>query len=260
MKTAFITGITGQDGAYLAEHLLNNGYRVIGGVRRSSAANTWRIKELGILDKVELVAYDLLDPHITSAIIRKYQPDEVYNLAAQSFVGTSFDQPAYTLKVDALGVVYLLEAIRTEKPDARFYQASTSEMFGLVQAVPQKEDTPFYPRSPYGVAKLAVQLGNMDAKRDWGFAGDYIKGMHLMLQQDKADEYVLSTGETYEVREFVTRAAQAIGFDAAIWLSAMISTPMKISFRPRITAKFISTRRRNMATRIKNLRLMRRPA
>ncbi len=266
MKTAFVTGITGQDGAYLAEHLVNNGYKVVGGVRRSSAANTWRLEELGLMGKVQLEAYDLLDPHITSAIIRKHQPDEVYNLAAQSFVGTSFDQPAYTLKVDALGVVYLLEAIRTEKPDARFYQASTSEMFGLVQAVPQKEDTPFYPRSPYGVAKLAahwmttnyresydmyacsgilfnhesplrgpefvtrkitiglaevlegreeaVQLGNMDAKRDWGFAGDYIKGMHLMLQQDKADEYVLSTGETYEVREFVTRAAQAIGFDA----------------------------------------------
>lgn len=264
-KKALITGITGQDGAYLAQHLLEQGYEVYGAYRRNASTNVWRLEELGVADQVKLISFDLLEFSNILRVIDKVRPDEVYNLAAQSFVGTSFDQPLYTGDVDGLAITRVLEAIRTVNPQIRFYQASTSEMFGKVQEVPQKESTPFYPRSPYGVAKLyghwitvnyresygmhassgilfnhesplrgqefvtrkitsslarirhgqqqVLELGNMDAKRDWGFAGDYVRGMHLMLQQDAGDDYVLATGQTYPVREFVHKAAEAAGYD-----------------------------------------------
>ena len=264
-KKAIITGITGQDGSYLAKLLLEKGYEVYGAYRRSASANVWRLDELGVADEVKMISLELLEYSNIQKVIDKVQPDEFYNLAAQSFVGTSFDQPLYTADVDGLAVTRILEAIRTVNPAIRFYQASTSEMFGKVQAIPQTETTPFYPRSPYGVAKLyghwitvnyresfglhassgilfnhespmrglefvtrkitasfarikngqqeILELGNMDAKRDWGFAGDYVEGMYRMLQQEHADDYVLATGETYPVREFVTLAAQAAGFE-----------------------------------------------
>jgi GDPmannose 4,6-dehydratase len=264
-KRALVTGITGQDGAYLAKHLLDHGYEVYGAQRRTASSNVWRLEELGIARQVKLVPLDLLEFGNIASVIRKVAPDEVYNLAAQSFVGTSFDQPLYTGDVDALGVTRILEGIRLAKPDAKFYQASTSEMFGKVQEVPQTESTPFYPRSPYGVAKLyghwitvnyresydmfatsgilfnhesplrgqdfvtrkitmalaritngtqdTLELGNLDSKRDWGFAGDYVRGMWMMLQQPEPDDYVLATGETRSVREFVERAVQVAGFD-----------------------------------------------
>ena len=267
-KKAIVTGITGQDGAYLAKHLLSEGYEVYGAYRRSASANVWRLDEVGVADDIKMVTFDLLEYSNILRVIDKIQPDEFYNLAAQSFVGASFEQPLYTGDVDGMAVTRILEAIRTVNEKIRFYQASTSEMFGKVQAIPQTETTPFYPRSPYGVAKLyghwitvnyresfnmhassgilfnhesplrgmefvtrkitaslarvkygqqqVLELGNMDAKRDWGFAGDYVKGMHLMLQQEKADDYVLSTGETYPVREFVTLAAAAAGFEL-VW-------------------------------------------
>ncbi len=259
MKKALITGITGQDGSYLAELLLEKNYEVYGIWRRKSKLDYGNIEHLK--DKINLIYADMTD--ITSLIetVRKVQPDEVYNLAAQSFVATSWDTPVGTAEIDAIGVLNMLEAIRLAKPDARFYQASTSEMFGLVQEIPQKETTPFYPRSPYGVAKLyghwitknyresynlyacsgilfnheserrgqefvtrkitmavakikngmqdVLELGNMDAKRDWGHSKDYVKAMYLMLQQDKADDYVIATGETHTVREFVTVAFEA---------------------------------------------------
>lgn len=266
-KRALITGITGQDGAYLAQLLLSKGYEVTGAVRRTGSINTWRLAELGVLNDVKLVDLDLLEFSNILRVIQKVQPDEVYNLGAQSFVGTSFEQPLYTADVDGLAVTRILEALRAVNPKARFYQASTSEMFGKVQAVPQSEDTPFYPRSPYGVAKLyghwitvnyresydmhacsgilfnhesplrgtefvtrkitlslarikageqdVLKLGNLEAKRDWGFAGDYVEGMWRMLQQDVADDYVLATGETHEVREFVEAAGQALDMDIA---------------------------------------------
>jgi GDPmannose 4,6-dehydratase len=250
-RTALITGITGQDGSYLAEFLLSKDYRVVGMVRRSSTTNFDRIAQ--IQDDIEIVQGDLLDQTSLMDIVREYAPDEIYNLAAQSFVPTSFSQPVLTGEFTALGVTRMLEAIRLVKPSARFYQASSSEMFGKVVEVPQRESTPFHPRSPYGVAKVyghwitvnyresynlfacsgilfnhesvrrglefvthkvtyaaarikcglqrELRLGNLDARRDWGFAGDYVRGMWLMLQQDKPDDYVLATGETRSVRE-----------------------------------------------------------
>jgi GDPmannose 4,6-dehydratase len=264
-KKALITGITGQDGAYLAQLLLGKGYEVYGAFRRSASSNFWRLEELGIANQVKMVSMDLLEYSNIQRTLEKVQPDEIYNLAAQSFVAASFEQPLYTSDVDALGVTRLLEAIRSVNPKIRFYQASTSEMFGLVQEVPQTEKTPFYPRSPYGVAKLyahwmtvnyresygmhassgilfnhesplrglefvtrkitstlarikhgsaeMLELGNLEAKRDWGFAGDYVEGMWRMVQQDTPDDYVLATGETHTVKEFVELAAQAAGFE-----------------------------------------------
>ena len=264
-KKALVTGISGQDGAYLAKLLLDKGYEVYGAFRRNSSKNFWRLDELGITEEVRQVPFDLLEYSNILRMIEKVQPDEVYNLAAQSFVAYSFELPLFTAEVDALGVTRLLEAIRTVNPKIRFYQASTSEMFGKVQEVPQTEKTPFYPRSPYGVAKLyghwmtvnyresydifgvsgilfnhesplrgpefvtrkitmalakiragrqeVLELGNLDSKRDWGFARDYVEGMHLMLQQQTPEDFVLATGKTYTVRDFVGRAADAAGFE-----------------------------------------------
>ena len=260
-KKALITGITGQDGSYLAELLLSKGYEVSALVRRLSTPNYWRIE--GILDKVSLIDGDLCDAASLFAAVKQSQPDEVYNLAAQSFVGTSFKQAEYTANVTALGAIRLLEAVRQEAPHARYYQASSSEMFGKVAETPQTEKTPFHPRSPYGVAKVyahwatinyresygmyacsgilfnhesprrgiefvtrkitdavariatkkqdKVILGNLDAKRDWGYAGDYVQAMWLMLQQKQASEYVIATGETHSVREFLELAFGAAG-------------------------------------------------
>ena len=263
MKVALITGITGQDGAYLAQLLLEKNYKVYGTYRRTSSVNFWRIKELGIQDhpSLELLEYDLTDLGAAISIVQKVQPGEIYNLAAQSFVGVSFEQPATTAQITGVGALNLLEAIRLLDPKIRFYQASTSEMFGKVQAVPQREDTPFYPRSPYGVAKLyahwmtvnyresygifgssgilfnhesplrgrefvtrkitdsvakirlgkleCLELGNLDAKRDWGFAREYVEGMWRMLQADEPDTFVLATGRTETVRDFVSMAFKA---------------------------------------------------
>ncbi len=263
MKSALITGVTGQDGAYLAELLLDKGYIVHGAYRRTASTNFWRIEELGIRNNpnLHLVEYDLTDIGSSIRLLEKAQPDEVYNLAAQSFVAVSFDQPITTGKITGLGAVSLLEAIRVVNPKIRFYQASTSEMFGKVQEIPQTEATPFYPRSPYGIAKLyahwmtinyresfdifgssgilfnhesplrglefvtrkitdgvariklgkqdVLELGNMDAKRDWGFAKDYVEGMYLMLQADKPDTYVLATNRTETVRDFVSMSCRA---------------------------------------------------
>jgi len=269
-KTALITGITGQDGAYLAEFLLSNGYQVVGTYRRTSSVNFWRINELGIEHhpNLRLVEHDLTDLSSSIRLLQTSEVTEVYNLAAQSFVGVSFDQPITTAEITGLGAVHLLEAIRIVNPRIRFYQASTSEMFGKVQAVPQVESTPFYPRSPYGVAKLyahwmtinyresydifassgilfnhesplrgrefvtrkitdsiakmrlgqldVLELGNLDAKRDWGFAKEYVEGMWKMLQVEKPDTYVLATNRTETVRDFVTMAGKAAGFDL-VW-------------------------------------------
>lgn len=266
-KTAVITGITGQDGAYLAELLLNKGYTVYGTYRRTSSVNFWRIDELGIRANpaLHLVEYDLTDLSSSIRLLQESKATEVYNLAAQSFVGVSFDQPLTTAEITGIGPVNLLEAIRIVNPKIRFYQASTSEMFGKVQAIPQKEDTPFYPRSPYGVAKLyahwmtinyresynifassgilfnhesplrgqefvtrkitdsvakiklgkldVLELGNMDAKRDWGFAKEYVEGMWRMLQADEPDTFVLATNRTETVRDFVTMAFKAAGIE-----------------------------------------------
>jgi len=262
-KTALITGITGQDGGYLAELLLSKGYLVVGMVRRTSTINFDRIKH--IQDKLELVQGDLLDQSSLIEILREYQPQEVYNLAAQSFVPTSWKQPVLTGEFTALGVTRMLEAVRNVNSNIRFYQASSSEMFGKVQEVPQTEKTSFYPRSPYGVAKVYghwitvnyresyglhassgilfnhesprrglefvthklslaaakiklgrqqdVHLGNLEARRDWGFAGDYVEGMWLMLQQSEPDDFVLATGETHSVREFAELAFRRVGLD-----------------------------------------------
>ena len=259
-NVAVITGITGQDGAYLAELLLSKGYKVYGAYRRTSSVNFWRIEELGIKNhaNLELVEFDLTDLSSCIRLLQTTKPKEVYNLAAQSFVGVSFEQPLATAEITGLGPVNLLEAVRIVNPKIRFYQASTSEMFGKVQEIPQKESTPFYPRSPYGIAKLyahwmvinyresysifatsgilfnhesplrgqefvtrkitdsvakiklgkldLLELGNMDAKRDWGFARDYVDGMWRMLQAEKPDTYVLATNRTVTVRDFVTMA------------------------------------------------------
>lgn len=263
MPTALVTGITGQDGSYLAEFLLQKGYRVIGMVRRSSTVTFGRIEH--IQDDIEIIQGDLHDQSSLVAIVEEYQPDEVYNLAAQSFVPTSWKQPVLTGEVTALGVTRMLEAIRLVKPDTRFYQASSSEMFGKVREVPQTENTPFYPRSPYGVAKVyghwitvnyresynlfacsgilfnhesprrglefvtrkithgvariklglsnELRLGNLEARRDWGYAGDYVRAMWLMLQQDEAEDYVVCTGTTHSVREFCEAAFSYVGLD-----------------------------------------------
>ncbi|WP_395027114.1 GDP-mannose 4,6-dehydratase [Comamonas odontotermitis] len=265
MKKAIITGITGQDGAYLAELLLTKGYTVYGTFRRTSSVNFWRIEELGIQNhpNLHLVEYDLTDLSSSIRLLQTSEATEVYNLAAQSFVGVSFEQPVTTAEITGLGAVNLLEAIRIVNPKIRYYQASTSEMFGKVQAVPQKEDTPFYPRSPYGVAKLyahwmtvnyresygifgssgilfnhesplrgrefvtrkitdavakiklekldVLELGNIDAKRDWGFAKEYVEGMWRMLQVDEPDTFVLATNRTETVRDFVRMAFKGAG-------------------------------------------------
>lgn len=266
-STAIVTGITGQDGAYLAELLLEKGYTVYGTYRRTSSVNFWRIEELGIQDhpNLQLVEYDLTDLSSSIRLMQQCKPREVYNLAAQSFVGVSFDQPVTTAEITGLGVVNLLEAIRIVDPTIRFYQASTSEMFGKVQEVPQTESTPFYPRSPYGAAKLyahwmtinyresydifatsgilfnhesplrgiefvtrkitdgvariklgkqqRLELGNLDAKRDWGFAKEYAEGMWRMLQADTPDIFVLATNRTESVRDFVTLAFKAVDIE-----------------------------------------------
>jgi GDPmannose 4,6-dehydratase len=262
-KVALITGITGQDGSYLAEHLLEQGYKVYGMVRRSSVEKFDRISHL--IGKIELVQGDLLDQLSLINIIQKIKPHEIYNLAAQSFVPTSWDQPVLTAEFTAVGVTRMLEAIRLTDRNIRFYQASSSEMYGKVRETPQTELTPFYPRSPYGVAKAyghyitvnyresynifavsgilfnhesprrglefvtrkvtdgvariklglqqELRLGNLDAKRDWGFAGDYVKAMWLMLQQSTPDDYVISTGETHSVQELVEVAFGRVGLD-----------------------------------------------
>jgi len=266
-KKAVVTGVTGQDGAYLTELLLDKGYKVFGTYRRSSSVNFWRLEYLKLRNhpNLELVEYDLTDLSSALRLIGKAKPDEVYNLAAQSFVGISFDQPLTTGEITGLGPVNLLEAIRQVKSDARFYQASTSELFGKVQSVPQTEETPFYPRSPYGVAKLyahwmtinyresydifavsgilfnhesplrgiefvtrkitdavariklglqeTLELGNLSAKRDWGYAKDYVEGMWKMLQVDTPDTYILATGRTVTVRDFVSMAFKAADMD-----------------------------------------------
>jgi GDPmannose 4,6-dehydratase len=263
-RRALITGVTGQDGAYLSRVLLENGYQVFGGHRRSASEGTARLRELGIDADVEMVAMDLLEITNILRVLERTAPDEVYNLAAQSFVALSFEQPVHTSEVDALGVTRLLESIRAVCPQTRFYQASTSEMFGKVRETPQSERTPFYPRSPYGVSKLyahwmtvnyreayglhatsgilfnhesplrgqefvtrkitsslarirygrqeVLELGNLEASRDWGYAGDYVWGMYQMLQQPEPGDYVLATGRTHTVREFVDAAAGAAGF------------------------------------------------
>ncbi len=266
-KTALITGITGQDGAYLAKLLLEKGYTVYGTFRRTSSVNFWRIASLGIRDhsRLRLVDFDLTDLGAGIRLIEQSQPQEVYNLAAQSFVKLSFDQPITTGEITGLGAVNILEAIRIVNPKIRFYQASTSEMFGKADVVPQDEDTRFYPRSPYGVAKLyahwmtinyreaygifgvsgilfnhesplrgmefvtrkitdsvarlklgildVIELGNLDAKRDWGYAPEYVEGMWRMLQHETPDVYVLATGHSTTVRDFVTMSAAAIGME-----------------------------------------------
>jgi len=263
LKTALITGITGQDGSYMAELLLEKGYKVWGMHRRTSTINFDRISHLA--DKINLVQGDLLDQNSIHNLIEEAQPDEIFNLAAQSFVPTSWSQPLLTGEITGLGVTRMLEAIRTVNPKIRFYQASTSEMFGKVREVPQRETTPFYPRSPYGVSKVyghwitinyresyklfacsgilfnhesprrglefvtrkvtnaaariklglanELRMGNLDAKRDWGYAKDYVEAMWLMLQQDEPDDYVVATGETHSVRELVEAAFSHLGLD-----------------------------------------------
>lgn len=272
MPTALITGVTGQDGSYLAEFLLATGYRVVGVVRRTSHDSYERIGHL--LDRVEIVAADLLDQHSLTTVLRDVQPDEVYNLAAQSFVPTSWTQPVLTGEFTALGVTRLLEGLRLAHPTARFYQASSSEMFGKAQRTPQNEETPFYPRSPYGVAKVyghwitvnyresyglfavsgilfnhesprrglefvtrkitdgvariklglasELRLGNLDARRDWGYAGDYVDAMWRMLQQETPEDYVIGTGETHAVREFVEAAFGHVQLD---WKKYVVVDP-----------------------------------
>jgi GDPmannose 4,6-dehydratase len=263
--TALITGITGQDGAYLSRLLLEKGYRVVGAYRRGASLNLWRLHELGMNEAdIEFLPFELLEYANLRRGIEKAAPDEIYNLGAQSFVEVSFEEPLFTADVNALGVTRMLEAIREVNSAAKFYQASTSEMYGMVRAVPQNELTPFYPRSPYAVAKLyahwitvnyresydlfacsgilfnhesplrgiefvtrkitaglariregqqdVLKLGNLDAKRDWGFAGDYVEGMWRMLQQQEPDDYVLATGTTTSVRTFCELSAEAFGF------------------------------------------------
>ena len=264
-KRALITGITGQDGAYLSKFLIKKGYKVFGALRRTSSINTSRLSYLGVLDEIELVPMDLAEITNIQRLIERIEPDEIYNLAAQSFVQTSYEQPIYTSDIDGIGVTRLLETVRNLGGRPKFYQASTSEMFGKAEQSPQNENTPFYPRSPYGIAKLyshwmtvnyreawnvfacsgilfnhesplrgtefvtrkisqgmakialkkikQINLGNLNAERDWGFAGDYVEAMWLMLQKDKPDDYVIATGETNSVREFVQVAANSIDID-----------------------------------------------
>jgi len=255
MKKAIITGITGQDGSYLAKLLLSKGYKVYGAQRRNTGIKHWRLDELGITDQIEFLDFDLSEPYNIEKTIDKVQPDEFYNLAAQSFVGLSFEQPQVTTITNSLGVLNILEVIRNKYPKTKFYQASTSEMFGKVQETPQTETTRFYPRSPYGVAKVyshhmtvnyresyglfacsgilfnhespmrgeefvtrkitkglveytktgkPIELGNLDSQRDWGHAEDYVEAMWLMLQQDEAEDYVIATGRTVSIKDFLT--------------------------------------------------------
>ena len=283
MKTALITGITGQDGAYLAQLLLDKGYTVYGAYRRTSSVNFWRIDELDIQQhpQLHLVEYDLTDLGASIDLVQKVQPTEIYNLAAQSFVGVSFEQPSTTAQITGLGALNLLEAIRLVNPKIRFYQASTSEMFGKVQAIPQEESTPFYPRSPYGVAKLyahwmtvnyresynifgasgilfnhesplrgrefvtrkitdavakiqlgqldVLELGNLDAKRDWGYAKEYVEGMWRMLQVDEPDTFVLATNRTETVRDFVRMAFKGAGVSVDFQGSAEDETAVDVA-------------------------------
>src|SRR5919199_354143 len=273
MPKALITGVTGQDGSYLAELLLEKGYEVVGVVRRTSHHSYERIEHL--LDRIEVVAADLLDQHSLTVVLQETRPDEVYNLAAQSYVPTSWSQPVLTGEFTALGVTRILEAIRLVHPSARFYQASSSEMFGKVTETPQRETTAFYPRSPYGVAKVyghwitvnyresyglyavsgilfnhesprrgiefvtrkvtdgvarikhglakELRLGNLDAKRDWGFAGDYVDAMWRMLQQPEGDDYVVATGETHSIREYLDIAFKHVGIDD--WTPYVVQDP-----------------------------------
>ncbi len=268
MKTAIISGICGQDGAYLAKLLLEKGYKVIGAERRSASGSAWRLEKLGIKESVIFEDFELLEFSTMINILKKYDPDEFYNLAAQSFVKASFETPIFTGNVTGLGVTRILEAIRSHNPEIRFYQASSSEMFGKVVETPQTESTPFYPRSPYAVAKLyghwmavnyreaynmfcsngilfnhespirgeefvtkkitstlakiklglaeCLELGNLSAKRDWGFAGDYVEAMHLMLTTNRPDDYVIATGETHSVEEFVELSCQFLGLET-VW-------------------------------------------
>lgn len=265
MKKALITGVCGQDGAYLAQHLIQLGYEVHGGRRRSSLDEGYRLRILGIESDVKLLNVELTDPYNVMDVVKSGQYDEIYNLAAQSFVGASWELPIQTSQVDAMGPLLLLDAIKRTSPHTRFYQASTSEMFGLIQEPIQSEKTPFYPRSPYGVAKLfahsmtvnyresfglhassgilfnhesplrgrefitkklsyqlaevklgqrsIVQVGNIEARRDWGFAKEYVAGMYQMLQQEAADDYVLATGKTTSVRDFIGFVAEALDYD-----------------------------------------------
>lgn len=306
MKKAFITGITGQDGSYLAELLLDKGYRVYGLTRRTSTQNFERITQIVHNQNLELISGDLIDQHSLTNALNDIQPDEIYNLAAQSFVKASWDQPVLTGEYTALGVTRVLESMRLVCPNARFYQASSSEMFGKVQEVPQVETTPFYPRSPYGVAKVyghwitvnyresfdmfavsgilfnhesprrglefvtrkiangvarvklgkqqQVELGNLDAKRDWGYAKDYVEAMWLMLQQETPEDYVIATGETHSVREFLQLACEAAGlsdweavykhnpeFDRPAEVDLLIGNPekaaQKLGWKPSIDFK-----------------------
>jgi len=265
MKKAIITGVAGQDGAFLAQLLLNKGYQVIGADRRRANDEYPYLTDLGIRNKMELVYFDLLEPNNINNLIIKEQPDEFYNLAAQSFVKASFDLPIMTCDVDAMGVLRILDAIKNHSPQTKLYQASTSEMFGKVREIPQTETTPFYPRSPYGVAKLFAHhmvinyresynlfacsgilfnheseyrgaefvtqkiikkavsiskgdkvpliLGNIDSKRDWGYAKDYVEGMYLMLQADSPDDYILATNKTTSIREFASIAFEKLGIN-----------------------------------------------
>ena len=268
-KTAMISGVTGQDGGYLAKFLLEKGYKVYGLYRRGATDTFSKLKEHGIFEKIVLLDFDLLEFTNICRVFRKYQPDEFYNLAAQSYVAASWEEPIYTAQADGMGVIYLLEAIREFSPKTKFYQASTSEMFGKVQEIPQSETTPFYPRSPYAVAKLMahwicvnyresfnvfacsgilfnhespmrgeefvtrkitlhfaklylgitkdpVELGNLDSKRDWGYSGDYVEMMWKMLQHEVSDTYVIATGETHSIRDFIIETGKYCNFDI-IW-------------------------------------------
>jgi GDPmannose 4,6-dehydratase len=283
-KRAFITGITGQDGAYLTKLLLQKGYTVSGLLARRSSDTLWRLREAGVLDHIELIDGDITDLSSLIRIVQACRPDEIYNLAAQSFVGTSWSQPLLTGNVTGIGALHVLESMRIVNPKARFYQASTSEMYGKVQDVPQRETTPFYPRSPYGVAKLfahwstvnyresfgihassgilfnhesplrgiefvtrkitdavariklghlkEVKLGNIDAKRDWGFAGDYVEAMWLMLQQDEPDDYVVATGISVTVRELCELAFRHVGlnYQDFVRTDAALLRPAEVDF------------------------------
>ena len=283
MKKAIVTGITGQDGAYLTQLLLAKGYQVYGTYRRTSSVNFWRLEELGVAahPNLHLTEFDLTDLGTCISLLKTAQPDEIYNLAAQSFVGVSFEQPSATAQITAVGTLNLLEAIRLTNTNIHFYQASTSEMFGKVQAIPQVEDTPFYPRSPYGVAKLyahwmtvnyresygifgcsgilfnhesplrgrefvtrkitdsvakiklgkldVLELGNIDAKRDWGFAQEYVEGMWRMLQADEPDSYVLATNRTETVRDFVKLAFKGAGIELAFQGTAEQETAVDVA-------------------------------
>ena len=274
MKKAFITGISGQDGAYLAQVLLENNYKVYGGVRRTSTEHFWRLERLNIFDHVELIDFELLEQSNIFNTIERLAPDEIYNLGAQSFVGVSFKQPVYTGHVSGIGALYILETIKNILPKTKFYQASTSELFGKVKSIPQNETTPFHPRSPYGVAKLFAHwstinyresynlfastgilfnhesplrgeefvtrkvtkglvevkkgkrkkliLGNLDARRDWGYAKDFCEGIYRILQADKPDDFVLCTGVNYSIKEFVEKVCQFLDLQI-IWKGSGIS-------------------------------------